>query len=219
MKEKLLESVKNKNYFSKAVEWYCDRYLFCVAEKSWVALIASFLTMSLCLLLLNVYLLFPITKELNFVKYIDHTEDEYSVIHKISFNKKEDEYTSLSRYLINKYVEAYESNRVIEQEYRESFIRNNSIQKIYQNFLEKVNGESPLVKKKITNINVTRLFIDRPIKDLVTFSGNATVNFTVEQNKRAKDHTVEISFTISNIQATLNQIIPFKFIVSSYKLK
>ncbi|WCR53198.1 MAG: hypothetical protein PG981_000220 [Wolbachia endosymbiont of Ctenocephalides orientis wCori] len=218
MKEKLLESVKNKSYFTKAVEWYCDRYLFCVAEKTWLALIASFLVACLCLLLLNIYLLFPIQKDLNFVKHINHTEDEFSVIHKLGFKNKEDEYTSIARYLISKYVEIYESSGVMEQEYQENFIRNNSIQKIHQGFLEKIDSESPLSRKKITNINVTGLFIDRSVKNLVTFfSGNATVNFTVEQNKTTKDHSAEISFTLSNIQPELR--IPFKFIVNSYKLR
>ncbi|WP_353275883.1 VirB8/TrbF family protein [Wolbachia endosymbiont (group A) of Pipizella viduata] len=222
MEDKLLESVKNKSYFSKAVEWYCHRYLFCVAERSWMALIVSLLLVCLCLLILNIYLLFPVKKDLNFVKYMNHTEDEFSAMHKLSFSKKEDEYTSTARYLISKYIEIYESIKIVEPKYQENFIRNNSIHKIYQGFQEKTNNEavsSPSSKRKTANINVITLSIDRSTKDLVTFAGNATVVFTTEQNKEVKDHTVEISFTLSSIKATLAGIIPFKFIINGYKYR
>ncbi|WP_353279153.1 conjugal transfer protein TraJ [Wolbachia endosymbiont (group A) of Cydia amplana] len=216
MEDKLLESVKNKSYFSKAVEWYCHRYLFCVVERSWMALIVSLLLVCLCLLTLNIYLLFPVKKDLNFVKYMNHTEDEFSAMHKLSFSKKEDEYTSTARYLISKYIEVYESIKTVEPKYQENFIRNNSIHKIHQGFQEKTNNEAVSSKRKITNINVITLSIDRSTKDLVTFAGNATVVFTTEQNK---EDTVEISFTLSNIKATLAGIIPFKFIVNGYKYR
>ncbi len=42
---------------------------------------------------------------------------------------------------------------------------------------------------------------------------------TIEQNKEMKDQTIEISFTLSNIKATLAGIIPFKFIVNGYEYK
>ncbi|MCA7010784.1 VirB8/TrbF family protein [Wolbachia endosymbiont of Tribolium confusum] len=217
-----VESVKNKSYFRKAVEWYCHRYLFCVVERSWMALIALLLLVCLFSSLLNIYLLLPIKKDLNFVKYMNHTEDEFSAIHKLSFSKKEDEYTSIARYLISKYIETYESFQIIEQNYQENFIRNNSVYKTYQNFQEKVNNEAvnlPSSTKKITNINVITLSIDQLTKNLVTFAGNATVTFTAEQNKKMKDYAVEISFTLSNIKATLAGIIPFKFIVNSYRYR
>ncbi|MDE5067042.1 conjugal transfer protein TraJ [Wolbachia endosymbiont of Drosophila leontia] len=219
MEDKLLESVKNKSYFSKAVEWYCHRYLFCVAERSWMALIVSLLLVCLCLLTLNIYLLFPIKKDLNFVKYMNHTEDEFSAMHKLSFSKKEDEYTSTARYLISKYIEIYESIKIVEPKYQENFIRNNSIHKIYQGFQEKTNNEAVSSKRKIANINVITLSIDRSTKDLVTFAGNATVVFATEQNREVKNQAVEISFTLSNIKATLAGIIPFKFIVNGYKYR
>ncbi|WP_250296829.1 conjugal transfer protein TraJ [Wolbachia endosymbiont of Oedothorax gibbosus] len=219
MEDKLLESVKNKSYFSKAVEWYCHRYLFCAAERSWMALIVSLLLVCLCLLILNIYLLFPVKKDLNFVKYMNHTEDEFSAMHKLSFSKKEDEYTSTARYLMSKYIEIYESIKIVEPKYQENFIRNNSIHKIYQGFQEKTNNEAVSSKRKITNINVITLSIDRSTKDLVTFAGNATVVFATEQNKEVKNQAVEISFTLSNIKATLAGIIPFKFIVNGYKYR
>ncbi|WP_343288926.1 VirB8/TrbF family protein [Wolbachia endosymbiont of Encarsia formosa] len=214
-----VESVKNKSYFRKAVEWYCHRYLFCVVERSWMALIALLLLVCLFLSLLNIYLLLPVKKDLNFVKYTNQTEDEFSTIHKLSFSEKEDEYTSIARYLVSQYVEAYESSQIVESKYQENFIKNNSIYKIYQDFQEKVNDEAVSSTRKITNINVTTLSIDRLTKNLVTFAGNATVIFTAEQNNKTKDYAVEVSFTLSNIKATLGGTVPFKFIVNNYKYR
>jgi type IV secretion system protein VirB8 len=166
--------------------------------------------------------LFPIKKDLNFVKYVNYTEDEFSIIRKLSFNEEEDEYTSIARYLVSKYVEIYESSGVIEPEYRENFIQNNSIYKVYQGFQEKMSSEASdlsLSKKEISNINVVKLSIDRLIKDLVTFAGSAVVVFTTEQNKKVENQTVDISFTLSNTKAALSGIIPFKFIVDGYKYR
>ncbi|OCA06086.1 virB8 family protein [Wolbachia endosymbiont of Trichogramma pretiosum] len=184
-----------------------------------MALIALLLLVCLLLSLLNIYLLLPVKKDLNFVKYTNHTEDEFSIIHKLSFSEKEDEYTSIARYLVSQYVEAYESSKIIESKYQENFIKNNSIYKIYQDFQEKVNNEAVSSTRKITNTNVTTLSIDRSIKDLVKFAGNATVVFAAGQNKKMKDYAVEVSFTLSNMEATLTGIIPFKFIVNGYKYR
>ncbi|QKX02575.1 conjugal transfer protein TraJ [Wolbachia endosymbiont of Dirofilaria (Dirofilaria) immitis] len=222
MENRLFESVKNKSYFNKAVEWYCHRYLFCVVERSWMVVIVSFLLVCLCLLLLNIYLLFPVKKDLNFIRYANHTEDEFSVMRKLNSNEKKDEYISTARYLINKYIKVYESNKIVESECQKIFVKNNSTHRIYQSFQEKVNNEAgdlPFVKRKITNINVTKLFIDRSVEDLVAFPGNATVFFIIEQNKKVKKQTVDISFTLSNIKAALDGMMPFKFIVDGYKYR
>ncbi|MDG7056316.1 MAG: conjugal transfer protein TraJ [Wolbachia endosymbiont of Meromenopon meropis] len=223
MEDKLLESIKNKSYFNEAVEWYCYRYLSCIAERSWMTLIVSFLLICLCLLLLNIYLLFPIRRDFNFVKYMNYVEDEFSIIRKLDFDKKnDDEYTSIAKYLVSKYAEMYESSRGINPEYQEKFIQNNSIYKVYQDFQEKIineTGDLFLSKKKISNINVVKLSIDRSIKDLVTFAGNAVLVFTIEQDKHVENRTVDIGFTLSNTQAALSGIIPFKFIVNGYNYR
>jgi type IV secretion system protein VirB8 len=79
---------------------------------------------------------------------MNHTEDEFSAMHKLSFSKKEDEYTSTARYLISKYIEIYESINIVEPKYQENFIRNNSIHKAYQGFQEKMNSEAVSSKKR-----------------------------------------------------------------------
>lgn len=49
-----VDSVKNKSYFRKAIEWYWHRYLSCAVERYWMALIALLLLACLCLILLNI---------------------------------------------------------------------------------------------------------------------------------------------------------------------
>jgi type IV secretion system protein VirB8 len=55
--------------------------------------------------------------------------------------------------------------------------------------------------------------------DLVTFAGNATAVLTTDHNKEAKNHTIVMSATLSNIKAILDGIIPLKFIVYVYKYR
>lgn len=222
MEDKLLESVKNKSYFNKGVEWYCYRYLFCITERSWLALVVSFLSVCVFLLLLDIYLLFPTERDLNFVKYINHRDDEFSVIRKLSFYKKENEHISVARYLIQKYVELYESRGVAKFPYQTSFIKNNSTHRVYKNFQEKIKNEvsdSPTHKKKVIKTSVMRLSIDQSTVDLVKFAGSATVIFTTEQDKEIQNQIIKIDFTLSNIRTTMRSITPFKFVVNDYKVK
>lgn len=167
-------------------------------------------------------LLISCKKKINFIRYVNHAEDEFSVMRKLNSNEKKNEYISIARYLISKYIKIYESHNVIEPEYQKNFIKNNSTYRIYRDFQEKVNNEAidlPFSKKKITDINITKLFIDRSVKSLVSFSGKAVVIFIIEQNKEIKNHTVYINFTLSNIRAALDGIVPFKFIIDGYKYK
>lgn len=222
MEDKLFESVKSKNYFNKGVEWYCYRYLFCITERSWLALIVSFLSVCVFLLLLDIYLLFPTERDLNFVKYINHRDDEFSVIRKLSFYKKENEHVSVARYLIQKYVELYESRGVAKFSYQTSFIKNNSTHRVYKNFQEKIKNEvSDLSthKKKVIKTSVMKLSIDQSTIDLVKFTGSATVIFTTEQDKEIHNQIIKIDFTLSNIRTTMRGVTPFKFVVTDYKVK
>lgn len=219
MEDKLLESVKNKSYFNKGVEWYCHRYLFCITERSWLALVVSVLLGCMCLLLLNVYLLFPTKRDLNFVKYNDCMDDEFSVIRKLSFNHKENEHVSVARYLIKKYIELYENYDVVKSSYRTGFIKNSSTSRIYKNFQEKIRNEVGDYASKVTKITILKLSVDQSNKDLVRFAGSATVAFTVEQKDKIQNQVVEVDFTLSNIRSTINAITPFKFVVSDYRLK
>ncbi|WFW29860.1 MAG: conjugal transfer protein TraJ [Wolbachia endosymbiont of Menacanthus eurysternus] len=222
MKNDLFKSVRDRSYFDKAIEWYYYKYMFCIVERSWMMLMMVFLLVCLFLLLLNIYLLFPIKKDLNFIKYVDHGEDEFSMIHKLHLNKDDDEYTSISKYLISKYVEIYESSRAFELEFRRSFIQKNSIYKVYQDFQEKINKEiSNLSNTNISNIKIMKLSVDQSVKKLITFSGRAVVIFKVDRNNKEieNNRTVDISFTLSNIQAALSNIIPFKFIIDSYEYR
>ncbi|MBV0899937.1 MAG: conjugal transfer protein TraJ [Wolbachia endosymbiont of Fragariocoptes setiger] len=222
MNNQLFESVKNKSYFEKGINWYCERYLFCMTEKSWLLLIASFILLCVCILLLNIYLLLPIKKNINFVKYMDHTDDEFSIIYKVSKNEKEDEHISIGRHLIKKYIEVYESRQTLDSSYQIGFIRNNSIQKVYNSFQDKINNEMrnfSVKTRKVNNLNVVKLLINQLNKDLITYHCSATAVFTIEQNKDIKKQIVEIDFTISNIKKVLTNVTPFKFIVQNYKIR
>lgn len=222
MENKLFESVKSKSYFNKAVDWYCYRYLFCITERSWLVLVVSVLLLCVCLLVVNIYLLLPIRKDFNFVRYIDHTDDEFSVIHRLDSSKKENEYTFIAKYLIQKYIELHESNKIAEPFYQENFIKNNSTYKVYKDFKERINSEAInayIHEKKVTNINIIKLSINQSSIDLIKFSGSATVGFITEQNKKIEKQIVEINFTLSNIKKSLRRITPFKFVINEYKLK
>ncbi len=217
-KSKLLESVENKGYFDQAREWYYYRYLFCIVERSWLLLIVLFLSVCVFSLLLNIYLLFPIKQDTNFVKYVSHTGDEFSLKKKLSTNHKENEHVAIARYLVRKYVELYESYQTVQQPFQESFIKYHSIRQIRRKFSERMVNEVSTYPRKVLNIEVSKLAIERSTLNL-ELNGSATITFTTEQNKRTIEQTVEIGFILSNIQEAINGATPFKFMVKSYEFK
>ncbi|OEY86602.1 conjugal transfer protein TraJ [Wolbachia pipientis] len=218
-KNKLLESIKDKSYFNKAKEWYYHRYLFCITERAWLLLIVLFLLVCVSLLTMNIYLLFPITKHPNFVIYAAHADDEFSLKKKLSVSHKENEHVTIARYLVQKYIELYEAYQVVETSLQENFIKNHSIRQVHKNFHEKMLNEVSTHPKKVLHTEVRKLSVEQPILNLEMFTGNATVTFITEQNKKTMEQTVEVNFTLSNIQETLNRVTPFRFIVKNYELK
>ncbi len=217
-KSKLLESVKNKDYFDQAKEWYYYRYLFCIIERSWLLLIVLLLLVCVFSLLLNIYLLFPITQDQNFVKYVSHTGDEFSLKKKLSINHKENEHVAIARYLVQKYVELYESYQTVQQSFQESFIKSHSTRQIRKKFSERMVNEVSTYPRKVFNIEISKLAVEQSILNL-ELNGSATITFTTEQNKKIIEQTVEMGFILSNIQEGINMAMPFKFMVKGYELK
>lgn len=221
----LKDLTKKGKYFNDAIEWYCYKYLFCITERAWLILTVTFTSLCLCTVLLNLYLLFPLKKDFIFVKYTERNSDEFTVLKKLSLSNKEKEQVSLSRYLVRKYVEIYESYDYDNLEYQMNFIENNSTRKIYLNFKNSMNSTSitsPILKYKL---DIKRVITVESIDlsfDPLTYSSSAVVTFKAQEvNKEAVInttlHSVKLIFTLSNVKVSAAGIIPLKFTVNEYQ--
>ncbi|XGA08755.1 MAG: VirB8/TrbF family protein [Wolbachia endosymbiont of Xenopsylla cheopis] len=220
----LNDLIKKDKYFNDAIEWYCYKYLFCITERAWLISITTFTSLCLCIVLLNLYLLFPLKKDFIFVKYTDRNSDEFTVLKKLSLVNEEKEQVSLSRYLVGKYVEMYESYDYDNLEYQINFIENNSARKIYLDFKKSMNSTSmisPILKYRL---DIKRVITVQSIKlsfDPLTYSSSAVVTFKAQEvNKEAVINTtfnsVKLTFTLSNIKVSAAGVIPLKFTVNEY---
>lgn len=221
----LKDLIKKGKYFDDAIEWYCYKYLFCITERAWLILITTFTALCLCIVLLNLYLLFPLKKDFIFVKYTDRNSDEFTILKKLSLSGKEEGQASLSRYLIGKYVEVYESYDYGNLEYQTNFIENNSIRKIYLGFKSNMNSTSmtsPILKYKLDTKRVITVQSVKLSFDPLTYSSTAVVNFKAQEvNKGAVINTtfnsVKLIFTLSSIKVSAAGVIPLKFTVNEYQ--
>ncbi len=221
----LIASIKQGKYFDDAIQWYCHKYLFCITERAWLTLIVSFTFLCLCSVSLNLYLLFPLRKDFIFIKYTERNSDEFTIIKKLSVSNKESEQTSLSRYLIKKYVETYESYDYNELSYQMNFIENNSARKIYLNFKENINSSnitSPILKYKLDTRRVIIVESVKLIFEPLTYSNSAIVVFKAQEIDRGAIintavYSVKLTFTLSNIKISAAGIIPLKFTVNEYQ--
>ncbi|WP_339045668.1 VirB8/TrbF family protein [Candidatus Mesenet endosymbiont of Agriotes lineatus] len=217
--------IKRSKYLDDAIEWYCYKYLFCITERAWLILMITFTSLCLCTVLLNLYLLFPLKKDFIFVKYTERNSDEFTVLKKLSFSNEEKEQVSLSRYLVGKYVETYESYDYDNLEYQVNFIENNSARKVYLNFKKNMNSASmtsPILKYRLGTKRVITVQSIKLSFDPLAYSSNAIVTFKAqEMNKEAVINTtfnsVELTFTLSNIKVSAAGVIPLKFTVNEYQ--
>ncbi len=218
-KDLLLEPTKNVSYFDKALEWYCYRHLYVAIERFQLLIAVLFLIICMCFLLLNIFVLFPANRVSNFVRYVDHSDGEFSIVHKLNKTKhKKNEYALIADYLLQKYVMLYESYSPAENlSYQDNFIKNNSVHRIYENFQQKISNDYRTLKK-VTNVNVTKIFIDQFHDSLVTVLGTAVIDSTVkERNNKTTNYTIQVKFSLSNLQMSLKGVVPFKFTIIDYQ--
>ncbi|GAT76278.1 VirB8 protein [Ehrlichia ruminantium] len=218
------EYIGSSKYFQDALDWYCNKYLFCITERAWLSIVTLFLLYLILVLMFDIYSYFPLKTDFSFVKYTDRYTDEFSVIRKLSTNNEDSEETLLSRYLVAQYVKRYESYSYDDLESQFNFIENNSSRKIYLNFKEmkdpsnpsnsKYNSKALSISTVIDKVDLISQNFTSLNKAIVTFKTKIAVNGV---KSHTESHKVLLSFSLSSIKMASSGIMPLEFVVHDYK--
>ncbi|KJV68932.1 VirB8/TrbF family protein [Candidatus Neoehrlichia procyonis] len=221
-----MQKFNKQKYFDDALDWYCDQYLFCATERSWLFGIVLILLVFLVALMINIYSLFPIKKDFTFIKYSDRYSDEFSKIKKLSHNNEESEEVLLANYLVGQYVKRYESYSNVELDNQLNFIKNNSSRKVFLAFKDAI--EFNIIQNLIPKYPSKVVEIETNIKNVTLLKkGSSSLSgaiikahkkyFVSGAVVKSQTFTVQINFSLSNIKMAVSGVMPLEFTVHSYR--
>ncbi len=219
------EMVESGKYFSNALDWHAKMYIYPITERAWAQVMTCAAVLLFIISWLNVYSMFPLKSNYPFVKWSTFTEedDALSSLKKIDDNIKDNPQHSVSKYLIGKYVENYESYDFHNMETRRNFIKENSsreVNEIYIDRLSTSNPDSLVLKYKkdikrrvyVTNVRLTGF--------RKTIPSMAEVEYQVinegSGQRVANIEKVSIEFILSDIYRLSKNNLPLEFVVQNY---
>ncbi|QXK92004.1 hypothetical protein HL033_00215 [Neoehrlichia mikurensis] len=221
-----MQKIDKQKYFEDAIDWYCEQYLFCATERSWLASTVLILLIFLFALIFNIYSLFPMKKDFTFIKYSDRYSDEFSKIKKLSRNNEENEEVLLANYLVGQYVKRHESYSHSELNNQLNFIKNNSSRKVFLAFKNTI--EYNILQNLIPKYPYKVVEIETNVQNvtLLKQSSSSLNSAIIQANKKffvsgavvkSQAVTVQIDFSLSNIKMAISGVMPFEFTVHSYQ--
>ncbi len=211
--------VENKQYFSEGWNWYADKYLKQIVERSWLLILNVLSVIIFVIYILALQTFFPLVKSVPFVLYVDDVTDNFRIISKLSEDRKMSPQVAVAKYLVQYYVKTRESYDYNNLEWQKKYIKMNSSRAIYNDFVNyfdsTVNKDSPVLKYKRDGR------LDVEIEDVIIYGTggvNAKVDFIVNDslNNTRKEHSVVLRFTLSNIVSVVSKVAPLEFRVVMY---
>lgn len=214
--------VESGEYFKQAKNWYNEIYLLPIVYRSWVFVIFSILFFFSLVLVLNLYMLFPINQQLRYAITVENTSDYTADITAADFYGN-DTYKSIAHVFLTSYVKIREGYDYDDLSDRLMFVKNTSTKVIfnqYNDLLSLDNPNSPLLKlqkyaKRSIFVKDIKFISDSEV--VVRF--NAKSN---EDNGKILDDSVweaNISFLMDQIDLKVAENASFNFTVSDYKSK
>lgn len=232
--DKINESIKalkeSGEYFSDSIRWYERKYLYVIAERSYLILLSIIFIVGLIISYYNINNLLPMNKKVEFAIFTDNSLDYYSRILKLQ--QKDDLNTEelIAKYLINYYVimrENYDFNNLKEQE---EYIKNNSSKQAFKNFknyMSLTNVNSPIlvfqkrIKKsiKITSIDFPQEYNYGMTPEYAVVKFIAKVYDPLSGITRDSTWLANVNFYLPNIKNVINNRSSFQFIVNDYRVQ
>jgi type IV secretory pathway component VirB8 len=221
--KKIIQLIRNKQYFESGIKWYYDKYLGFFWEKKLFAIMSIPLIIVLVVTLVLNYDQFSLEPEpFRVSSYLD-TSSETMNIKKLKDKKEKNTNILIARYILSKYVLAYESLKKEEIEANERFILENSSNLIYFSYKkrnETLDENNPFINSA-RNQNI---FFE--IEDIKFFLNDENLPFkgivsVVQKNLKneleQKRFKIEIDFLMDNILFINKDFDRLNFLVLKYK--
>jgi type IV secretion system protein VirB8 len=221
IRKSVTDYVKSGEYYRDARNWYHKKYLFPIFEWSLLVIVILF-TLFICGgLAFNVYYLFPLKIQREYLTYLDEGLDKAPVI--LKANSQKTELESITALLIKNYVKQREKYNYDNIKQQLLYIKNNSTKLLFKEFYEGLsltNPNSLILKFKK---DAKRTILPKAVK----FSNNNMVNVNfISKAENLRGELIEdaeweavISFESDKINPQATPGTRFGFIVTNYKVR
>lgn len=237
-RSEITEKIDNGSYYQDALDWYMDKYIYPVTERSFMIILAAFAFISFAFIAINIKSLIVDKTRIPITKYVESSVDTFSNIRHIR-NEGESTQNAVARYLLKDYLktreeyfpEIMQDKKKIKKIFRK--IKITSIKKEFRkyNFLmNRANIFSPLIRYKndtTRTVKVQSVIFDNDdastgratimFNDLVTVSNIDNIG-----EKKEADSTsfkARIKFNLPDIVTIAKSGAPLRFVVSSYEVE
>jgi type IV secretory pathway component VirB8 len=221
----IVRTVNDGRYFVLALKWYNSMFLMPARGAAILQLLCTALLLLLCVSLYNLYSVFPLSKNIDVVMFLNDTISFYPRIKNIAEENKSTKQV-VSEYLCAKYVAARETYLAKKFESKYQFIMNCSSKEVfdkYYSFLSTTNSDSPLTLYKnntkadieIISHHTTKVNND----NLVTVVFNKKIYAQTGNMISQKRRIATLKFYLSEYDFSKSTNAKLDFIVTEYNVK
>ncbi|PIR38654.1 MAG: hypothetical protein COV35_05700 [Alphaproteobacteria bacterium CG11_big_fil_rev_8_21_14_0_20_39_49] len=246
--KEIAQKIKDGSYFNDAHEWYMQRYITVVTERSFLIILAGIFCICFILLSLNLSAIIDKTPKVPLPIEVDNSTDYFSFIKPIA-KKEETTQEAMARYFIEDYVKTREEYLPDEMygekfQYKMKKVKSTSSKKVlneYMNYMNDLNPYSPVARYKDHTERAIKIRSVEFIGDDKT-SGQARVLFTATvieprtseelEEERLKEGKVTgykkisrssweatVHFRLPDIETIARTGAPLRFIVKYYGIR
>lgn len=219
--------VKSGQYYTDARNWYANKFIFLISQRSYIIFILSFFLLSLAILGFFYQITNPAPPQITYISPSADIAKSYSVIFPAGVSTDEPQ-VQVSKYMVSNYVrrrESYDFNSVKDQL---NFVRNTTVGTEYLKYEQMMsinNPSSPLMLYQEANVVEIKI-MDIKIVSHTENQWQALVYFKSSLRNLASNHidsknmVAIVKFKIDNIENLLvSNAKKLMFLVVEYNLQ
>ncbi|WP_016770015.1 VirB8 family type IV secretion system protein [Rickettsia sibirica] len=215
------EYIKSGEYFIDARKWYNFKYILPLSHRSLLLLICTIFTLLLTLICININILLPINKKVNYL--IKDDAEKQAAITNTKHSTLVKPYISIANIMLQNYVNQREEYNydILKEQF--TFIKNASTSIVYMQFANFMNIDNPLspviryqklYRRSINILSIKNINDNEAIVTFESLAKNSTDAILENMVWEAR-----IGFIMDSISTNTSPNMPFNFTVTSYKLK
>lgn len=220
MSGSLKQLIESGEYFEEAKRWYKTSYIHPFSQRSFLLIISVISLVVFLSILVNIYNLFPMKREVQYIINSADLTDKAVKIYKATYDDR-DVQLSITNVLVNKYIIAREKYNYQDLKKQFTYVKNNSTRVIFQRFLSFMNIDNAesLILKYQKNINRDVTIVSSSYPD----QNNAIVTIhTIAKDITGKKYEdklwqIKLQFDIDKVDIDVASGKKFNFTVTNYE--
>jgi type IV secretion system protein VirB8 len=220
MSGSLKQLIESGEYFEEAKRWYKTSYIHPFSQRSFLLIISVISLVVFFSILVNIYNLFPMKREVQYIINSADLTDKSVKIYKATYDER-DVQLSITNILVNKYIIAREKYNYQDLKKQFTYVKNNSTRVVFQRFLSFMNidnSESLILKyQKNVNRDVTIVASSYPDQNSAIVTIHTVAKDITGKKYEDKLWQIKLQFDIDQVDIDVASGQKFNFTVTNYE--